>query len=49
MSRMVEIHKRLMQEGIIISRIGLGCLSTPMHESEIDAFVDAVRRAVSGS
>ncbi|HQW67622.1 MAG TPA: hypothetical protein PLJ23_11325, partial [Gemmatimonadales bacterium] len=46
MARMTAIHKRLMQEGIIISRIGLGCLSTPMGESELDAFVEAVRLAV---
>lgn len=46
MARMTEIHRRLMADGIIISRIGLGCLSTPMGDAEIDAFVDAVRRAV---
>ncbi len=46
MARMTAIHKRLMQEGIIISRIGLGCLSTPMGESELDAFVEAIRVAV---
>lgn len=46
MARMVELHKRMLQDGIIISRIGLGCLSTPMGDGEIDAFVAAVRRAV---
>lgn len=46
MARMTAIHQRMLQEGIIISRIGLGCLSTPMGTTEIDAFVDAVRRAV---
>lgn len=46
MARMTDIHRRLMADGIIISRIGLGCLSTPMGDAEIDAFVDAVRRAV---
>jgi len=46
MTRMTEIHKRMLREGVIISRIGLGCLSTPMGTLEIDAFVEAVRRAV---
>jgi glutamate-1-semialdehyde 2,1-aminomutase len=45
-ARMAVLHHRLMQEGIIVSRIGLGCLSTPMGEAEVDAFVSAVRRAV---
>jgi glutamate-1-semialdehyde 2,1-aminomutase len=33
-------------EGIIISRDGLGCLSTPMAEAEVDAFVSALERAL---
>jgi hypothetical protein len=37
-----------MAEGIIISRIGLGCLSTPMGEAELDAFCDALTRALAG-
>jgi glutamate-1-semialdehyde 2,1-aminomutase len=46
MTRMAELHARLMREGIIISRMGLGCLSTPMGEEEIDAFVEGVRRSM---
>jgi glutamate-1-semialdehyde 2,1-aminomutase len=46
MTRMAELHARLMREGIIISRMGLGCLSTPMGEEEIDAFVEGVRRSI---
>jgi glutamate-1-semialdehyde aminotransferase len=47
MTRMTELHARLMSEGIIISRIGLGCLSTAMGDTEIDSCVDAFRRAVN--
>jgi len=48
MARMGWLHQRLMAEGIIVSRIGLGCLSTPMGEAEIDAFCDALRQALQG-
>jgi glutamate-1-semialdehyde 2,1-aminomutase len=48
MARMTALHQRLMAEGIIISRIGLGCLSTPMGEAELDAFCDALTRALAG-
>lgn len=46
--RMAWWHRRLMQEGIVVNRIGLGCLSTPMGEDDIDAFVAAVQRIVQG-
>jgi glutamate-1-semialdehyde 2,1-aminomutase len=45
-SRMADLHKRLMKEGIIISRIGLGCISTPMVAAEVDAFTQSLRRAL---
>ena len=48
LSRTAELHKRLMREGIIVSRTGLGCLSTPMGDAEVDAFVAAVGRALAG-
>jgi glutamate-1-semialdehyde 2,1-aminomutase len=48
-ARMSELHRRLMEAGIIISRTGLGCLSTPMSDVELDAFVDAVQLAVSAA
>jgi hypothetical protein len=46
MARMTALHGRLMDAGIIISRIGLGCLSTPMGEAEVDAFCAALAEAV---
>lgn len=45
-ARMAELHGRLLREGVIVSRIGLGCLSTPMGEAEIDTIVAALRRAL---
>ncbi|MBL8959611.1 MAG: aspartate aminotransferase family protein [Gemmatimonadetes bacterium] len=47
MARMGELHKRLLHEGVIISRIGLGCLSTPMVTGDIDQIVAAFERAVA--
>jgi len=38
-----ELCHKMLQRGIIISPRGLfGCLSTPMNEGELDAFVDAL-------
>lgn len=37
----------LMNEGIFISPRLMGCLTTPMGEAEVDAFVEAMRRVVS--
>ena len=45
-ARMAELHGRLLREGVIVSRIGLGCLSTPMGEAEIDTIVAALKRAL---
>ena len=42
-ARRGELHHALMDEGIIVSRIGLGCLSTPMTGAEVDEFIAAVR------
>ncbi len=44
MTRMVELHTRLLDKGIIISKLGLGALSTPMSQAEIDACVAAFER-----
>ncbi|HEX5414131.1 MAG TPA: aspartate aminotransferase family protein, partial [Chloroflexota bacterium] len=44
--RMAEIHRNLLDEGVIISRDGLGCLSTPMGEDEVDFFVTALEKAL---
>ena len=45
--RFNRLHQNLLEEGIIISKEGLGCLSTPMGESEVDQFVNAMGRAVT--
>jgi len=37
-----------MNEGILISEQGLGCLSNPMGETEVGQFVNALERAVAG-
>ena len=46
--RMAEIHRNLLDEGVIISRDGLGCLSTPMGQAEVDHFVSALEKALRG-
>ncbi len=46
-SRMGALHRNLLDEGIIIAKAGMTCLSTPMGDAEIDAFVGAVGRAVA--
>jgi glutamate-1-semialdehyde 2,1-aminomutase len=45
-SRMARLHRLLLEEGIIVSTSGLGCLSTPMGEDEVDAFVAALERVL---
>jgi glutamate-1-semialdehyde 2,1-aminomutase len=45
--RFNRLHQNLLEEGIIISKEGLGCLSTPMEEAEVDQFVKAMERAVT--
>jgi glutamate-1-semialdehyde 2,1-aminomutase len=46
--RFNQLHLNLLNEGVIISKEGLGCLSTPMGETEVDQFVNALERAVAG-
>lgn len=45
---MAELHRHLMGSGIIIGKTGLGCLSTPMTEAEVDSFVTALEDALAG-
>ena len=45
--RMQQLHLNLLDEGVILSSRGLGCLSTPMGEAEIDAFLAALERALA--
>jgi glutamate-1-semialdehyde aminotransferase len=40
------VHRALLNDGIIIAPNGLGALSTPMAEAEIEHLVLAVRTAV---
>lgn len=45
-----ELCHKMLQRGIIISPRGLfGCLSTPMSEAEVDAFVEALDRSLQPS
>ena len=44
--RLNALHLNLLDEGFIVSSSGLGCLSTPMDEDDVDAFVGALSRAV---
>lgn len=45
--RFKRLHLNLLEEGIIVSKDGLGCLSTPMGEAEVDRFVSALERALA--
>jgi glutamate-1-semialdehyde 2,1-aminomutase len=45
-ARAQRLHRLLLDEGIIVGTNLLGCLSTPMGEAEVDAFVAGLRRAV---
>jgi glutamate-1-semialdehyde aminotransferase len=45
-TRLAAIHAQMLDEGVIITRAGTACLSTPMGETEIDAFVHALGRAL---
>ena len=45
-ARMRGLHRGLMDAGIIVSKEGLGALSTPMGQAEIDRFVDGLAQAV---
>jgi glutamate-1-semialdehyde 2,1-aminomutase len=41
------LHRYLLDEGVIVSSSGLGCVSTPMGTVEIDRFVAALARAAA--
>ena len=38
--RLVRIVRRLMEHGVLMSITGLGCLSTPMGEPELEGLVE---------
>ena len=46
-SRMSTLHRNLLERGVIIHKEGLGCLSTPMSNVEIDRFVTALHQSVA--
>jgi glutamate-1-semialdehyde 2,1-aminomutase len=44
--RMAQLHGRLLTHGVIVAKAGMGCLSTPMGQAEVDAFVAALADAL---
>ncbi len=46
--RFNRLHLNLRNEGILISKQGLRCLSTPTGETTVGQFVHALERAVAG-
>lgn len=44
--RLAQLHARLLDEGIIITRAGMVCLSTPMSDADVDTFGQALERAL---
>ena len=44
--RLHALHRNLLDEGVIVHKEGLGCLSTPMNDIEIDGFLTADRKSV---
>jgi glutamate-1-semialdehyde 2,1-aminomutase len=45
--RLHALHRNLLDEGVIVHKEGLGCLSTPMNDIEIDGFLTALKRSVA--
>lgn len=48
-ARMRGLHRGLMDAGVIVSKEGLGALSTPMGQREIDRFVAAAAQAAQAA
>jgi glutamate-1-semialdehyde 2,1-aminomutase len=46
-ARLDRLHLLLLNEGVIVARRGLGCLSTPMDESVVDSFLASLERALA--
>jgi hypothetical protein len=38
--RLVRLVRRLMEHGVLMSVTGLGCLSTPMGDAELESLVE---------
>ena len=45
--RLAALIRALRDEGILLSSVGLGALSTPMRRAEIDHFADTLRRCLA--
>jgi glutamate-1-semialdehyde aminotransferase len=41
-----RLFLQLLEEGVLVGANGLGCLSTPMGEREIDEIVEATARSL---
>lgn len=46
-ARLADLHRHLMANGIIIGKTGLGCLSTPMADPEVDTFLQALETSLA--
>jgi glutamate-1-semialdehyde 2,1-aminomutase len=46
-SRAYRLFEALLDEGVLVGANGLGCLSTPMGEGEVDALAEVVARALA--
>ncbi len=47
-ARMEEVFYGLLDAGVLLSTTGLGCLSTPMGEAEVEEIAVALERALAG-
>jgi glutamate-1-semialdehyde 2,1-aminomutase len=45
-ARVLRLHSLMLGEGVVVHTNGLACLSTPMGEAEVDAFIAALDRAL---
>jgi len=47
-ARMERLFRALLDAGVLLHTTGLGCLSTPMGEREVEEIAAATERALSG-
>ncbi len=45
--RAARLYRALLEHGVLVGQNGLGCLSTPMTEAEVDLFVDTLAACVA--
>lgn len=46
-AKLADFHRRMVAGGVLLATRGLGCVSAPMSEAEIDRLVDTVDRAIT--